>query len=323
MSLDALFFRPGNKNNVIGNYFSALPYSINAPIETGGGVFGFHKDFYKTDEDSANFTGEETRAIRNIGSEINEAYAQGFLKDVSEMLQDATGRTVEIRSDDPPPIRMATQGVGFTYGDPNPTSFNTIYNNYVVPTSPFGEDYSVFFEKDEHEYDLLDEEEEKEEKDEEMVYKAGSMDKQQLMDEFGLNDQGLASSNTDSSTGVKSNPLLGTGYLTDDDTQRLLNNEDLKNAFIEMKGGQTAAESNESPWGSLGGETHSWETVNDVDTVLDWLTQTEEKEEESEYDFVPLIEKEYSTSTSHSPSDLSGFTPSISAALANLNGVAG
>jgi len=309
MSLDALFFRPGNKNNVIGNYFSNLPYSINAPIETGGGVFGFHKDFYKTDEDSANFTGEETKAIRDIGSEINEAYAQGFLSDVSEMLQDTTGRTVEIRSDDPPPIRMATQGVGFTYGDPNPTSFNTLYNNYIVPTSPSGEDYSVFFEKDEHEYDLLDEEEEKEEKDEEMVYKAGSMDKQQLMDEFGLNDQGLASSNTDSSTGVKSNPLLGTGYLTDDDTQRLLNNEDLKNAFIEMKGGQ--------------GETNSWETVNDVDTVLDWLTQKGEKEEESEYDFVPLLEKEYSTSTSHSPSDLSGFTPSISAALANLNGVAG
>ena len=177
-------------------------------------------------------------------------------------------------------------------------------SSYVVPTSSPG-----FLEKDE-----------------EMAYKPGSMDKQQLMDEFGLNAEGLASSNTGSSTGVKSNPLLGTGYLTDDDTQRLLNNENLKNAFIEMKGGQTAAKSNKSPWGSLVGETNSWETVNDVDSVLDWLTQKEEKEEESEivkYDFVPLLEKEYSTSTSHSPSDLSGFTPSISAALANLNGVAG
>ncbi len=95
-----------------------------------------------------------------------------------------------------------------------------------------------------------------------MAYKAGSMDKQQLMDEFGLNNQGLASSNTGSSTGVKSNPLLGAGYLTDDDTQRLLGNEDLKNAFIEK-----------------GGEADSWETVNDVDTVLDWLSQEPAKED--------------------------------------------
>ena len=112
-----------------------------------------------------------------------------------------------------------------------------------------------------------------------MTYTAGSMDRQQLMDEFGLNAEGLASSNTGSSTGVKSNPLLGTGYLTDDDTQRLLNNENLKNAFIEMKGGQTAAESSESPWGSLVGETNSWETVNDVDSVLDWLSKEPPKEE--------------------------------------------
>ena len=95
-----------------------------------------------------------------------------------------------------------------------------------------------------------------------MAYKAGSMDKQQLMDEFGLNAEGLASSNTGSSTGVKSNPLLGAGYLTDDDTQRLLGNEDLKNAFIEK-----------------GGEADSWETVNDVDTVLDWLSQEPAKED--------------------------------------------
>jgi len=95
-----------------------------------------------------------------------------------------------------------------------------------------------------------------------MAYKAGSMDKQQLMDEFGLNNQGLASSNTGSSTGVKSNPLLGAGYLTDDDTQRLLGNKDLRNAFIEK-----------------GGEADSWETVNDVDTVLDWLTQKSVKED--------------------------------------------
>ena len=112
-----------------------------------------------------------------------------------------------------------------------------------------------------------------------MTYTAGSMDRQQLMDEFGLNAEGLASSNTGSSTGVKSNPLLGTGYLTDDDTQRLLNNENLKNAFIEMNGGQTAAESSESPWGSLVGETDSWETVNDVDSVLDWLSKEPPKED--------------------------------------------
>ena len=95
-----------------------------------------------------------------------------------------------------------------------------------------------------------------------MAYQAGSMDRQQLMDEFGLNAEGLASSNTGSSTGVKSNPLLGAGYLTDDDTQRLLGNEDLKNAFIEK-----------------GGEADSWETVNDVDTVLDWLSQEPAKED--------------------------------------------
>ena len=208
MSLDALwgnpataFFRPDD--DVLSNYLGALPFSINAPINTS-----FY-DFYKTDEDkaedillqggegSANFTQEESNAIRNIGSEINEAYAQGFLSDVSQMIQDATGRTVAIRSDAPPPIRMTKKGGGFTYKDPHPDSFNTIYNTYIVPTSSPG-----FLEKDEE----------------------------------------------------------------------------------------------------------------------------EEKEEESEivkYDFVPLIEKEYSTSTSHSPSDLSGFTPSISAALANLNGVAG
>jgi len=95
-----------------------------------------------------------------------------------------------------------------------------------------------------------------------MAYQAGSMDRQQLMDEFGLNAKGLASSNTGSSTGVKSNPLLGTGYLTDDDTQRLLGNENLKNAFIEK-----------------GGEANSWETINDVDSVLDWLSQEPAKED--------------------------------------------
>ena len=204
MSLDALwgnpataFFKPDD--DVIENYLGALPFSINAPLNTS-----FY-DFYKTDEDkaedillqggegSANFTQEESKAIRNIGPEINEAYAQGFLRDVTDMIEGATGRTVAIRSDDPPPIRTTVKGGGFKYKDPHPDSFNTIYNTYIVPTSSPG-----FLEKDE-----------------------------------------------------------------------------------------------------------------------------EEKEEESEYAFVPLLEKEYSTSTSHSPSDLSGFTPSISAALANLNGVVG
>ena len=205
MSLDALwgnpataFFKPDD--DVLSNYLGALPFSINAPINKS-----FY-DFDITDEDkaedivlqggegSANFTAEESAAIRAIGSEINEAYAQGFLSDVTKMIEGATGRTVAIRSDDPPPIRMTKKGGGFTYKDPHPDSFNTIYNTYIVPTSSSG-----FLEKDEE----------------------------------------------------------------------------------------------------------------------------EEKEEESEYDFVPLLEKEYSTATSHSPSDLSGFTPSISAALANLNGVAG
>ena len=206
MSLDAFFFGSGGKDDVIENYLGGLPFSINAPIETGNkdSIFKFQEKFYKTNEDkakdillqggkgSANFTQEESDAIRAIGPEINEAYAQGFLSDVSKMIQGATGRTVAIRSDDPPPIRMTKKGGGFTYRDPDPASFNTMYNTYVVPTSSSG--------------------------------------------------------------------------------------------FLEKE---------------------------------------EEKEEEVKYDFVPLIEKEYSTSTSHSPSDLSGFTPSISAALANLNGVAG
>jgi len=220
MSLDAFFFGSGGKNNVIENYLGGLPFSINAPIETGdkNSIFGFQEKFYKTDEDkakdillqggkgSANFTQEESNAIRAIGPEINEAYAQGFLSDVSKMIEGATGRTVAIRSDDPPPIRMTKKGGGFTYRDPDPASFNTMYNTYVVPTSSSG--------------------------------------------------------------------------------------------FLEKE---------------------------------------EEKEEEVEYDFVPLLEREYGTSTrpgyidsvpveryiASSPSDLSGFTPSISAALTNLNGVAG
>jgi len=199
MSFDPIFFGSGNEN-ILNNYLGDLPFSINAPINKS-----FY-DFDITDEDkaedivlqggegSANFTAEESAAIRAIGSEINEAYAQGFLRDVTDMIEGATGRTVEIRSDDPPPIRTTVKGGGFKYKEPDPDSFNTIYNTYIVPTSSSG-----FLEKDEG----------------------------------------------------------------------------------------------------------------------------EEKEEESEYDFVPLLEKEYSTATSHSPSDLSGFTPSISAALANLNGVAG
>jgi len=198
MSFDPIFYGFGNEN-ILNNYLGDLPFSINAPINKS-----FY-DFNITDEDkaedivlqggegSANFTTEESAAIRAIGSEINEAYAQGFLSDVTKMIEGATGRTVAIRSDDPPPIRTTVKGGGFKYKDPHPDSFNTMYNTYIVPTSSPG-----FLEKDE-----------------------------------------------------------------------------------------------------------------------------EEKEEESEYAFVPLLEKEYSTSTSHSPSDLSGFTPSISAALANLNGVAG
>ena len=61
-----------------------------------------------------------------------------------------------------------------------------------------------------------------------MTYKAGSLNKQQLMEEFGLNDQGLASSNKGSSTGTKYNPLLGDGYLQDRDVDRLLDNEKLQ-----------------------------------------------------------------------------------------------
>ena len=205
MSFDPIFFGSGNEN-ILNNYLGDLPFSINAPIDKNFYAFSITDDWDRVDEDkaedivlqggegSANFTAEESAAIRAIGSEINEAYAQGFLRDVTDMIEGATGRTVAIRSDDPPPIRTTVKGGGFKYKAPDPDSFNTIYNTYIVPTSSSG-----FLEKDEG----------------------------------------------------------------------------------------------------------------------------EEKEEESEYDFVPLLEKEYSTSTSHSPSDLSGFTPSISAALANLNGVAG
>ena len=88
------------------------------------------------------------------------------------------------------------------------------------------------------------------------------MDKQQLMDEFGLNDKSRATSNKGSSTGTKSNAVLGQGYLTDSDTKRLLGNKDLKNAFVQA-----------------GGDKNSWKTVNDVDTILDKLTKEPPKTE--------------------------------------------
>ena len=104
MSFDPIFFNSGYEN-VLNNYLGDLPFSINAPIDKN-----FY-DFNITDEDkaedivlqggegSANFTAEESAAIRAIGSEINEAYAQGFLSDVTKMIEGATGRTVAIRSD--------------------------------------------------------------------------------------------------------------------------------------------------------------------------------------------------------------------------------
>ena len=96
---------------------------------------------------------------------------------------------------------------------------------------------------------------------------AGSMDAAPLKKEFGLKEGGN-STPSDSNTGSKSNDLLGEGYLSDSDTKRLLGNSKLKQAFIDS-----------------GGDPDSWETSNDVDTALDYLTQTAQEE-------TPVVEAE-------------------------------
>ena len=89
---------------------------------------------------------------------------------------------------------------------------------------------------------------------------AGSMDADALKSEFGLSSG--SSTPSDSNTGSKSNDQLGEGYLSDSDTKRLLGNKKLKQAFIDS-----------------GGDADSWETSNDVDTALDYLTKAVEEEE--------------------------------------------
>ena len=105
---------------------------------------------------------------------------------------------------------------------------------------------------------------------------AGSMDAESLQSEFGLESGN--STPSDSSTGSKSNDQLGEGYLSDSDTKRLLGNEKLKQAFIDS-----------------GGDPDSWETSNDVDTALDYLTMAKEEEApapEPELDPGPIQQSE-------------------------------
>ena len=91
-----------------------------------------------------------------------------------------------------------------------------------------------------------------------MSWEKGSFGKAELEKHLGLT-AGDSTYSEGSSTGVKSNSLLGEGYLSKSDTKRLLNNKQLKNAFIES-----------------GGDPDSWETINDVDAAIDYLTKEEE-----------------------------------------------
>ena len=91
-------------------------------------------------------------------------------------------------------------------------------------------------------------------------YERGSLSAQDLMDEFGLNDQGAAKGNKGSSTGSKYNPLLGDGYLQDEDVDRLLKNEKLQ-----------------ATWKRFGNKDNEFNSVNDLDALLDRLSQKKQE----------------------------------------------
>ena len=91
-----------------------------------------------------------------------------------------------------------------------------------------------------------------------MSWEKGSFGKAELEKELGLK-AGDSNYSKGSSTGVKSNALLGEGYLSKSDYKRLLDNKKLKNAFVES-----------------GGDADSFETINDVDAAIDYLTKEEE-----------------------------------------------
>lgn len=94
-----------------------------------------------------------------------------------------------------------------------------------------------------------------------MSWEQGSFGEEELKKNLGLT-AGDSSYTEGSSTGVKGNAILGKGYLGEDDVNRLLKNDQLKNAFVQS-----------------GGDADSWSTINDVDTAVDWLTQSESKSE--------------------------------------------
>ena len=95
-----------------------------------------------------------------------------------------------------------------------------------------------------------------------MSWQQGSFGRAELEKELGLTG-GNSSYSEGSSTGVKSNALLGEGYLSQSDYKRLLGNKQLKQAFVNS-----------------GGSADSWETINDVDAAIDYLTKSEEEKPE-------------------------------------------
>jgi hypothetical protein len=95
-----------------------------------------------------------------------------------------------------------------------------------------------------------------------MSWEKGSFGKAELEKHLGLT-AGNSTYSKGSSTGVKSNDLLGEGYLSKSDTKRLLKNKQLKNAFVES-----------------GGDPDSWKTINDVDAAIDYLTKEKEAPKE-------------------------------------------
>ena len=109
-----------------------------------------------------------------------------------------------------------------------------------------------------------------------MAWEQGSFGKEELKKELGLT-AGNSSYSTGSSTGVKGNALLGKGYLSESDTKRLLGNSQLKEAFV-----------------ASGGDPDSYETINDVDTAIDYLTKDKEDTPKKDTFKAPLKEIEVS-----------------------------
>ena len=109
-----------------------------------------------------------------------------------------------------------------------------------------------------------------------MAWEQGSFGKEELKKELGLT-AGDSTYSTGSSTGVKGNALLGKGYLSESDTKRLLGNSQLKKAFV-----------------ASGGDPDSYETINDVDTAIDYLTKAEDDTPKEETSKEPLKEIEVS-----------------------------